>query len=147
MRPCPVILDSVKVDSVGSVLRRAREKKRLTLKNVAWRLRLKERAVQALERDEYHKMAHNKVYFVGFVRSYCRVVGLDSGPIVDQLEFNLPHLSLQNQKLSLLTPLPALIHLTSTSTKPLPKCSVLGSYKKFIMLKCCNWGLTGLRKA
>ena len=44
---------------------------------------------------------------MGFVRSYCRVVGLDSGPIVDQLEFTSPHLSHQNQKLSLLTPLPA----------------------------------------
>ena len=61
--------------SVGQVLRTAREAQNLTLDDVALRLRLMHRQVEAMEKDDFESLGQS-VFARGFVRNYARLMGI-----------------------------------------------------------------------
>lgn len=61
--------------SVGQVLRTAREAQNLTLDDVALRLRLMHRQVEAMEGDDFESLGQS-VFARGFVRNYARLMGI-----------------------------------------------------------------------
>jgi cytoskeleton protein RodZ len=64
-------------DSLGRLLREAREAHGLSIADVAAKIKLAERQIEALEADDYTRLP--ELAFVrGFVRSYAKVLGLDS---------------------------------------------------------------------
>ena len=66
----------------GPALAKAREGLGLTHEEVAERLRLAPRQVQALESDDYDHLP-GPTYIRGYLRSYAELVGLASGPILE----------------------------------------------------------------
>lgn len=70
--------------SVGSILRVAREGRGLQTAEIAQALKLGQRQVEALERDEWDGLP-GPTFIRGFVRNYARLVGVDAGPLMDRL--------------------------------------------------------------
>ena len=64
------------MDSFGEHLRVRREEKDISLKDVARATKISTGVLQALENDQYDDFPP-EVYVRGFIRSYCRYVGLD----------------------------------------------------------------------
>lgn len=69
----------------GARLRAARELKGMSLADVAQRLKYATRQVQALEEGNFEALP-GLTFQRGFVRGYARLVGLDAGELVAQLE-------------------------------------------------------------
>ena len=67
--------------SLGETLRSKREKKKLTLEDVARKLCIKEVYLRALEDGHYYAFP-SRVYGIGFLRSYSKFLGLDSDLMV-----------------------------------------------------------------
>lgn len=67
--------------SLGETLRSKREKKKLSLEDVAKKLRIKEVYLKALEDGHYYAFP-SRVYGIGFLRSYSKFLGLDSDLMV-----------------------------------------------------------------
>jgi cytoskeletal protein RodZ len=74
--------------SFGARLAAAREQERLSVGDMAARLRLHVKQVRAIESED---LAHlpEAAYVRGFVRSYARSLGLDPGPLIDDLNSKL----------------------------------------------------------
>lgn len=66
----------------GRRLREARTAAKLTQDDVALRLRLDRRIVDALERDDYRDLPE-PTFVRGYLRGYARLLGLPPGPIVE----------------------------------------------------------------
>jgi cytoskeleton protein RodZ len=75
-------------DSFGQRLAAAREGAGLGVGDVAAHLRLHVNQVRALESGDLAKLPE-PAYVRGFVRSYARLVGLDAGPLLDDLNTRL----------------------------------------------------------
>ena len=71
--------------SVGQVLREAREAQNITLEDVALRLRLMHRQVEAVETDDFGSLGQ-PVFARGFVRNYARLMGLQPEPLLARME-------------------------------------------------------------
>ena len=71
--------------SVGQVLREAREAQSMTLEDVAMRLRLMHRQVEAMETDDFGSLGQ-PVFSRGFVRNYARLMGLQPEPLLARME-------------------------------------------------------------
>ncbi len=71
--------------SVGQVLREAREAQNITLEDVAMRLRLMHRQVEAMETDDFGSLGQ-PVFARGFVRNYARLMGLQPEPLLARME-------------------------------------------------------------
>ncbi|MBT9591049.1 MAG: helix-turn-helix domain-containing protein [Thiobacillus sp.] len=71
--------------SVGQVLREAREAQNITLEDVAMRLRLMHRQVEAMETDDFESLGQ-PVFARGFVRNYARLMGLQPEPLLARME-------------------------------------------------------------
>ena len=67
--------------SLGETLRSKREKKKLSIEDVANKLRIKEVYLKALEDGHYYAFP-SRVYGIGFLRSYSKFLGLDSDLMV-----------------------------------------------------------------
>jgi cytoskeleton protein RodZ len=74
--------------SFGARLAAAREKERLSVGDMAARLRLHVKQVRAIE-DENLSQLPEAAYVRGFVRSYARSLGLDPDPLIDDLNSKL----------------------------------------------------------
>jgi len=74
--------------SFGARLAAAREKERLSVGDMAARLRLHVNQVRAIE-DENLAQLPEPAYVRGFVRSYARSLGLDPAPLIDDLNSKL----------------------------------------------------------
>lgn len=61
--------------SIGQILREAREAQGIALEDVAARLRLMHRQVEAMEADDFESLGQ-PVFARGFVRNYARLLGL-----------------------------------------------------------------------
>lgn len=68
--------------SIGSDLRSARERMRLTTADVAAATRTKTPIIEAIELDDFSSFAA-PVYAKGFIRLYAQYVGLDPHPLLD----------------------------------------------------------------
>ncbi len=71
--------------SVGQVLREAREAQNITLEDVAMRLRLMHRQVEAMETDDFGSLGQ-PVFARGFVRNYARLMGLQPETLLARME-------------------------------------------------------------
>jgi len=71
--------------SVGQVLREAREAQNITLEDVAMRLRLMHRQVEAMETDDFESLGQ-PVFSRGFVRNYARLMGLQPETLLARME-------------------------------------------------------------
>ncbi len=67
--------------SLGETLRAKREKKKLSTEDVAAKLCIKEIYIKALEEGHYYAFP-NRVYGIGFLRTYSKFLGLDSDLMV-----------------------------------------------------------------
>ncbi|MXR35601.1 helix-turn-helix domain-containing protein [Craterilacuibacter sinensis] len=77
--------------SVGMQLKRAREAQQLSLGDVAERLKLSVRQLEAIERDDYAFLP-GPTFVRGFVRNYARFLNLDSVPLMRLLDEAFPPL-------------------------------------------------------
>jgi len=73
--------DVVQPQSLGYTLRTKREKKKLSLEDVAAKLCIKEMYLKALE-DGHYYVFPSRVYGIGFLRTYAKFLGLDSDLMV-----------------------------------------------------------------
>jgi cytoskeleton protein RodZ len=71
--------------SVGQILRETREVQGITLEEVAVRLRLMHRQVQAMEADDFGSLGQ-PVFARGFVRNYARLLGLEPEALLACME-------------------------------------------------------------
>lgn len=71
--------------SVGQILREAREAQGVTLEDVAERLRLMQRQVEAMETDDFESLGQ-PVFARGFVRNYARLLGVAPDPLLERME-------------------------------------------------------------
>lgn len=62
--------------SVGDILRKEREKKGLVFKQIEKEIRVREKFLQAIERNEW-QMFSSKVYISGIIKNYSQFLGLD----------------------------------------------------------------------
>ena len=74
--------------SFGARLTAAREKERLSVGDMASRLRLHANQVRAIESENLAQLPE-PAYVRGFVRSYARSLGLDPAPLIDDLNSKL----------------------------------------------------------
>ena len=69
------------MSTLGQILKEAREKKGVTASQAAAATRMKIQAVEALERDDFSRMAA-PMYAKGFIKLYAEYLGLDPAPLV-----------------------------------------------------------------
>lgn len=74
--------------SVGAMLRAAREGRGLQVGDIAQALKLGQRQVEALERDDW-SLLPGTTFIRGFVRNYARLVEVDPSPLMASLEGQL----------------------------------------------------------
>ena len=81
--------DFAATPSVGSQLRAAREARSWSIDQVAERLKLKKRQIEAIELGRYTDLP-GPTFVRGFVRNYARLLELDSSPLLQRLQQELP---------------------------------------------------------
>lgn len=75
--------------SVGSQLRLAREQAGLGVDELARRLCMTPDKLEALERDDFERLA-GATYVRGYIRNTCKELGLDSAPVLQTFEQQMP---------------------------------------------------------
>ena len=73
----------------GQYLAYEREKKGFTIEDIAGKLRLSPHVIRAIE-EEVHDKLPEMVYVRGYIRAYCRLLHIDSVPVLDMYTANLP---------------------------------------------------------
>lgn len=76
---------TVELNKPGLQLRVEREKKGLTVDQVASQLRLSARQVEALEADDYGSLPGN-VFVRGFIRNYAKLLQIDASSLIEAVE-------------------------------------------------------------
>lgn len=71
------------MESIGQILRSARERKRISLATAAAKTRIKIQHLEMMERDDFSGMPA-PMYARGFIRIYADFLGLDPLPLVQQ---------------------------------------------------------------
>ena len=74
---------------IGSSLREARERRGLELAAVEQDTRISARSLRALEEERFDLLPE-RVYALGFLRTYADYLGLDGQQFVDELSSRLP---------------------------------------------------------
>jgi cytoskeleton protein RodZ len=77
-------------DDFGSTLRQARERKGVTLRQIATRTKISVAVLEALERNDISRLPGG-IFSRGFVRSYAAEVGLDPEAAVHEFVAQFPH--------------------------------------------------------
>lgn len=72
------------MESLGTYLRYERELRQISLEEIAQTTRIPLRTLQHIEDDELERLPGD-VFTRGFLKSYARAVGLDSGKVLEQL--------------------------------------------------------------
>lgn len=76
--------------TIGQSLRAAREKKGVTASQAAAAIRAKVQVVEAMERDDFKRMAA-PMYAKSFIKLYAEYLGLDAAPLVrEYMELHAP---------------------------------------------------------
>lgn len=71
--------------TVGQILREAREARNITRDDVALRLRLMHRQIEAMETDDFQSLGQ-PVFARGFVRNYARLLGVPPEELLERME-------------------------------------------------------------
>lgn len=74
--------------TVAEQLRTAREAQQLTIQQIAEITNVRADHIRAIEQGNYDVFSA-PIYIRGFVRSYCKILKLDSGPVIVQLNAEL----------------------------------------------------------
>lgn len=77
------------MSGVGAKLREVRVSLGLTLDQVEEFTKIRKYYIEAIENDEY-KVLPGKVYIVGFLRSYCKLLEVDPKEIIEEFNRNWP---------------------------------------------------------
>jgi cytoskeleton protein RodZ len=75
--------------SAGQWLAKARKERSLEIADVAAKLRLAPRQIEAIEADDYQRLP-GRAIVRGFVRNYARLLQLDAGQVVEAFERTAP---------------------------------------------------------
>lgn len=81
--------ETPKPEGPGKLLLEAREKAELSVADVANRMHLEQRIVNAIESDDYEKLPA-ATYVRGYLRSYSKLLNIDAAHIVDLYSANAP---------------------------------------------------------
>lgn len=71
------------MEGFGKFLQQAREKKRLSLEDVASQTRIQQKYLEGLESEDFGSLP-GKVFAKGFVRSYAKTIGLDEEDVLQR---------------------------------------------------------------
>ena len=82
------------MESIGQILKKNRELKKLTLLNVAEELKISEEILSNIE-NNYFQDDINTVYFIGHIRSYCIYLDLNHKELIKQ--FKAQHFPNENK--------------------------------------------------
>lgn len=77
-------------NELGAMLREERERRGLTLDQVATRLKISVRSVRAIEDGDTNELPH-AVYARGFIRAYGSLLGLDASQVFEAMDTVYPH--------------------------------------------------------
>ncbi|MFH1277723.1 MAG: helix-turn-helix domain-containing protein [Candidatus Eisenbacteria bacterium] len=86
------------MESVGETLKRAREKKQISVAELAKRTRVRAEFLEALEEDRY-EIFPARTYVVGFLRSCARALGLDEEELLRRFRADRGEESPENEAL------------------------------------------------
>jgi cytoskeleton protein RodZ len=78
-------LPVVETDGPGAMLARGREAKRLSVDEVAGRLKFAPRQIEALEADDYARLP-GATFVRGMIRGYARLLGTEPAPMLEAYE-------------------------------------------------------------
>lgn len=84
MSDAPLATDA-RIIAVGDILREARLAVGLTVSNVASKLNLTAQAVEAIEANQFERLP-GTTFARGYIRSYAKVLGLDSNQLAQQFD-------------------------------------------------------------
>ena len=87
---------SVAADPVGQQLQRARERKGLSVSDVAEQQHLRSSIIQAIEAGDYSKI-DTELFLKGYVRTYARQVDLDGDALIRDLDAELAPIRQQKE--------------------------------------------------
>ncbi len=87
--------------SIGAVLKSARDKKKLSVADVSDKLNIKQKYIEALENGHYYVFPAI-VYGFGFLRSYARFLGLDAEEMIQK--FHAETETIEPPEIDILTP-------------------------------------------
>jgi len=73
----------------GALLKRLRDKKDLSIQEVASRMRLDPRIIEALEKDDYKSFPAD-TYIRGYLRNYAKLLGIDGDQVISVYESEAP---------------------------------------------------------
>ena len=85
-----IVVESDTGLTLGKKLSQAREGLGLSVGEVAERLKLSARQIEALEKDDYSNLPET-VFVRGFLRSYARFLNLDETEVLTDLDAALPN--------------------------------------------------------
>ncbi len=114
--------------SVGAHLRLERERQELSLHEVAERLRLRAKQLQALEEGDYDSLP-GQTFVIGFIRSYATSLGLDAIAVVD----------LYKRETGAGTKAPDLAFPEPTSEGRMPRASLMAGSAAVALLLFAGW--------
>ncbi len=86
------------MDSIGEILRRTREEKKIPIAQVSRDTKIRERYIVAIEEGEYSVLPA-PTYSKGFLKIYAEYLGLDPRPIIEQ--FLREHIGVSKQAFSI----------------------------------------------
>lgn len=95
-----------KVATVGQQLREARERQGLSVDDVVAKIKLAHRQIVALEADDFEALPET-AFLRGFVRSYAKMLQIDSQPLLDALPGAKVEQPVQADPLHVESPLPS----------------------------------------
>lgn len=73
------------METIGNKLKAAREKQKMTVADVAKAVRINKDYVEAIEKNEFHKLIA-PIYARGFIKLYAQCVQLDPAPLLRQFD-------------------------------------------------------------
>lgn len=71
------------MESIGQILQKERELRQLSLEELSQTTRIPLRTLQSLEADRHDELP-GEVFVRGFIKSYARSLGIDSGPLLER---------------------------------------------------------------
>ena len=74
--------EALVADEIGKLLRNARVEARFSIVQIAEMTRITKSHITALEANDFESLP-GAAYIPGFIRNYCKAVGLDSKPLID----------------------------------------------------------------